>query len=249
MLSKLIITLQAKEHLNYGISSLMQGALMEMIDREYAEKLHTPGLNPYTQHVELYEGEAHWIITALNEEAKREIIDVLSAEDINELHIKHKDMTLTIADKKAEHISYDELLENTYFGDCSPYINIDFVTPTSFKVNGKYQFYPTVSNIFKSLITKHDSVSVTTEFFSDELIEQIENGVEIIKYRLRSTFFYLEGVKIPSFVGNVTLRIRGPKQFVNLINMLISFGEYSGVGMKTGIGMGAIKKNKEEKRG
>ena len=52
--------------------------------------------------------------------------------------------------------------------------------------------------------------------------------------------FHLEGIKIPSFVGNITLKINGTRQFVNLINMLCEFGVYSGVGIKTAIGMGSI---------
>ena len=108
-------------------------------------------------------------------------------------------------------------------------------------MDGRYRNYPVVSNIFKSLINKHDSISEKTEFYSEELIEQIENGVEIVKYRLRSTFFHLEGVRIPAFLGSITLHIRGSKQFVNLINMLAKFGEFSGVGIKCGIGMGAIE--------
>ncbi|MFR2564028.1 MAG: CRISPR system precrRNA processing endoribonuclease RAMP protein Cas6 [Anaerovoracaceae bacterium] len=56
---------------------------------------------------------------------------------------------------------------------------MEFVTPTAFKVDGRYRNYPAVSNIFKSLINKHDSISEKTEFYSEELIEQIENGVEM----------------------------------------------------------------------
>ena len=51
----------------------------------------------------------------------------------------------------------------------------------------------------------------------------------------------MEGVKIPGFKGDITIRIGGPQQMSNMAWMLAKFGEYAGVGIKTGIGMGAIK--------
>ena len=33
----------------------------------------------------------------------------------------------------------------------------------------------------------------------------------------------------------------GPQQFVNLMNLLVRIGEYSGVGIKTAMGMGAVE--------
>ena len=77
---------------------------------------------------------------------------------------------------------------------------------------------------------------------------QIEKYIEITDYRLMSTYFHMEGVKIKSFKGKLTFKIHGPKQFVNLINMLLRFGEYSGVGIKASIGMGAINVETKERR-
>ena len=241
MFNKLTIELKNDKKLDFGISSLMQGVLMELIDSGYAETLHEQGLNPYTQHVKFQDGSIKWVISTLTEESGKKILMPLLSDKLEQIHIRHKDFEFKINSRKIESVSYEELLESTYFGDSSPYINMEFVTPTAFKVDGRYRNYPAVSNIFKSLINKHDSISEKTEFYSEELIEQIENGVEIVKYRLRSTLFHLEGVRIPAFLGSITLRIRGPKQFVNLINMLAKFGEFSGVGIKCAIGMGAIE--------
>lgn len=47
-------------------------------------------------------------------------------------------------------------------------------------------------------------------------------------------------MKIPAFIGEVIINVRGPQQLSNLANMLIEFGTYSGVGIKTGMGMGGI---------
>jgi CRISPR-associated endoribonuclease Cas6 len=60
----------------------------------------------------------------------------------------------------------------------------------------------------------------------------------------------MEGVKIPSFVGKITFRMHGAQTMTNLAQMLFRFGEYSGIGIKTALGMGAVKMlSEEEMRG
>ena len=70
----------------------------------------------------------------------------------------------------------------------------------------------------------------------------------IIKYNLKSTSFHLEGTRIPSFVGWIVIRNDGPQTMGNFIKLLLRFGKFSGVGIKTGIGMGALQLiDREEK--
>ncbi len=178
---------------------------MEYIDETFADEIHKTGLNPYSQHVEIEGNIIKWHIMTMTKHAKDKIIKPLLNNEIIELHIKYKDVKLLITNKKIEERTYLDLLESTYFGDCMPYINIQFLTPTAFKVNGKYQFYPTIHNIFRSLVKKHDVISSDTEIFSKELMEEIEKNVEITRYNLRSTNFYLEGVKIPAFIGSISI--------------------------------------------
>ena len=78
------------------------------------------------------------------------------------------------------------------------------------------------------------------EVFGKDILETFEKHVEISMYKLRSTSFHLDGTKVPAFIGDVTIVVKGPVQLVNLANMLLTFGTYSGVGIKTGIGMGGI---------
>ena len=62
----------------------------------------------------------------------------------------------------------------------------------------------------------------------------------------------MEGVRIPGFQGEVTIKINGPQQMVNMAWMLAEFGTYSGVGIKTSLGMGGmmiLEKNETENGG
>ena len=41
-------------------------------------------------------------------------------------------------------------------------------------------------------------------------------------------------------MGELTIRVKGPQQMVNLAWMLVKFGTFSGIGIKTGLGMGGM---------
>ena len=134
------------------------------------------------------------------------------------------------------------MIDRYYIGSpCSPYITLDFLTPTAFRSNGKYVIFPSSQLIFSSLARKYDACSTGSKVCDELLFEYIYEKTEIIEYSLRSTKFPMEGVTIPSFVGSVKLKCTGNKEFRSLMNMLIKFGEYSGVGIKNSMGMGAIR--------
>ncbi len=79
-------------------------------------------------------------------------------------------------------------------------------------------------------------------YANDEtLMNAIFTDCEICEYKLRSTRFFVEKTKIPAFIGRVTIKIRGTQDFTRLVNMLLRFGEFSGTGIKTSMGMGAYK--------
>lgn len=240
MISTLTISLDNEKKVNYNSGSLLQGVLMEHIKSEYAEILHKSGVKPYSQHLSFQPDKINWKISTLTKEAREQIILPLLTQEDHTLRIKHLDLDLTVQGKSLEELSYDALMEKTYFGRCKPYLTLEFVTPTAFKVDGRYQFYPTVFHIFQSLAKKYDAVSGETEIFSEQLMKEISEHLFVTRYNLRSCAFSLEGVNIPAFKGQLTLKSTGPQMFTNLIHMLANFGTFSGVGIKTAIGMGAL---------
>ena len=156
MLGKLELKLKSKDKLEYQMSSLFHGALMEVLPEKYADYLHTSQLHPYTQHLEFREGEWYWIICCLNKEAIKIIIqDTLW--NIENIEIKNRNLTVLITRRSYSEITYQELMNRFYENDYSPYIQIHFLTPTAFKHKGRYLFYPDIRCIFQSLMNKYDS--------------------------------------------------------------------------------------------
>jgi CRISPR-associated endoribonuclease Cas6 len=138
-------------------------------------------------------------------------------------------------------ISYKQLIDNTYFANASDLIKVYFNTPTSFKIDGRYIIYPNIASIYKNLIRKFDTFSNEFALYDEEMLESLIDNSVITSYNLRSCSYSLESVRIPSFTGMITLKIHSSAQLAGLARLLFGFGEYSGIGIKTALGMGAMK--------
>ena len=240
MLARLEITLDNpdKVRLNHNISSLFQGAIIELINPNYAEILHKDGLKPYSQHIKFDNKGIKWIINTLNQEAYENIIRPLL--DVENITLKHKDLTLRINNKSETTKSYDNLINEKYDSKNKCFIKVRFETPTAFKSKGKYVFYPDLRLIFQSLINKFNDVSLLYKIQDENLLEKLIDNSHIVNYKLKSTKFYLERVRINSFVGEITIKVNGKQELINVANLLFTYGEYSGIGIKNALGMGGI---------
>lgn len=228
--------------LNTNMSSVMHGVIMELADAAFAEEMHMQAVRPYSQSVyKVAEDKWVWSINALNDYAAENIIDkVIGCKTV---YIKNRDAELSISDYSVYKTSFDDLFTENYLGEQRKrYLTMEFITPTAFKSNEKYVFMPDVSLIMKSLISKYDVLSTTTDIMDDNLIQAISENVSIVEYSLRSRQFYLEKTKIPGFMGRIKLKINGGQNMVNMIHMLADFAQYSGVGIKTALGMGVVRK-------
>lgn len=249
MLTRLHIIMEKPKDckISVNISSLLQGALMEIVNSESAEELHNGGRQPYSQYVEVLEHEIVWTVQTLTKQAYEQIIVPLLDEKVSSIYLRHRDREFRILDKIQKQMSYEQLRRDYYFTNCSRFVTIQFVTPTAFKSKGEYVFYPTVRLLMQSFMLKYDACSDDGELFSEEVLEHFVEHVKIVKYKLRSYEFHLEGTKVPAFLGEITLKIGGAQAFVNLAEYLVRFGEFSGVGIKCGMGMGGIRVVEKER--
>lgn len=240
MIGKLELKLKSQAELAYPMSSLFHGVLMELLPAEYAEVLHISQLHPYAQHLAYRDGDWYWVVCCLNEESVQKIIrDTLW--DLKKIHIKKNDQDVTIVQKQYTETSTKDLMESFYSEDKDSYIQIHFISPTAFKQQGKYVFYPNLHCIFQSLMNKYDVAAVKESMTDADTLESLEEGAEIIRYDLKSVKFPIEKVRIPAFIGKITIKMKGTQTMTNFAHMLFEFGEFSGVGIKTSLGMGCIK--------
>ena len=111
MVGRLELTLVSKE-IDYKNSSNLQGVIMENIDNEYADILHTQGYNPYSQYVYTKDNKVIWCINTLDEKAYDKIIQRLLDDKFNEFTIKNRETPIKITEKrilKVKCVSYRQL--------------------------------------------------------------------------------------------------------------------------------------------
>ena len=239
-LTKYEYTLETSAPIRSQMSSLFHGVLIESIPSGYADYVHYSQLHPYTQHIEINKECVKWVVTCLNDQAREYIIKE-GIDSLNEFDLKRQSIHVRIIGKKETKLSEQELTYQFYNEQASNIVKIKFVTPTAFKQAGRYLFLPDIRCIYQSLMNKYDVSAESNVMMDEEVLNQLTEDTFMIGYRLQSVSFQLEGVRIPSFIGEVRWKIKGPQTMVNYANMLLRFGTFSGVGIKTSLGMGAIE--------
>ena len=176
---------------------------------------------------------------SLNEEAYENIIMPLS--ECTDIFLRKKGLSISVCNKRMHLKNDNELITEFYEKKCPKYLEIKFQTPTAFKSDGKYVIYPDLGLIYASLMRKYSAVSEAFDMFDEETLEALVEQSEIVRYRLQTVPFPLEKVQITGFTGSICIHIRGPETMARYLRMLFKFGEFAGVGIKTGMGMGAMK--------
>lgn len=239
MFTKLRMELEA-DSLDYRQSSNLQGVIYENISSAYVDQLHVQQLHPYSQCLVREDERPVWYIKTMDEEARKEIIEVLQKESFQSFTIKNG-TKVVIKNKQIETVDSAEWMNEFYDIKGERYLYFEIQTPTAFKQNGSYVIMPDLRLIYQSLMNKYSAVSEQMQMLDTETLEQLTANSEIVRYRLHSTYFPLEGISVPGFRGELTIRFKGADTLARYARLLMHLGEFSGIGIKTAMGMGAIK--------
>lgn len=241
MLTKIKLPFRSGAGLRYGYrtASLFHGLLMELIAPDYAEYLHENALHPFSLHVDQTENGGVLSVSALTAEAAGQIMPPLRS--LKTAYLSQKDDELTFGAQSEQTVSYHELFRRHYIHeDAARLIVLDFTAPTAFKSAGQYVNMPSARLIVSGLAKRYDATCGIHDTVYDTLFEEIEQRVTVSAFRIRSASFPMEGVRIPAFMGQVTLKVSGNQTFRSYVNMLCEYAQYAGIGIKTGLGMGAV---------
>ena len=225
-----------------AIGPYLQGVLMEHLDAAYVGQLHNHSFNPYSQYcwVDKENQECIWRINTLTDEASNQIIRPI--QEIDSILVRRSNLSLKVKTKIIETIEL-KCLTDRIRDDNQKKSSLTFLTPTSFKSSGSYVFMPSVRFILQNLLMHYDALYGDSGEIDEETLQYMEQNVKILSYRLHSQYFsHVSGThKIPAFMGSLTLSCQGPQPIVGLVRMLLNFGEYAGIGIKTAMGMGGMK--------
>lgn len=220
------------------LSTKFQGFLMEKLEPDYVTWLHEQETNPYSLKIIHQKDKTLWSLHLLTDEAVKQILPVLLELKRVELH----DLpTLMVESLSMQDLSSEQLFEFFNENQDRSLFTIHFQTPTGFRSQGEYVLFPTMRLIFQSLMMKYARLVENRQDIEEETLDYLVKHSRITSYRLESSYFKVHGKKIPGFRGKLTFKITGPNTLKAYANMLLKFGEYSGLGMKTSLGMGGLE--------
>ena len=221
MIKKYRLPIQAEGGLlRFEHSYALYGELMSRIDSDIADMLHMEGFTPLSQHLELNRKGAAWIVTTFDDTVSEAFL--CAVHEIKGISLRDSELILNLSDPFLENeTSFESLLRESSNTMQHTRNRIEFVSPTGFKSDEQYVLYPTSDLILKSLITKWNAVC--TDYVIDD--------AELVKMNQH----------IRAFSGSVSMRAKLAAPLERIYTMLLRFGEYSGVGIKTALGMGGIK--------
>ncbi|WP_196607241.1 CRISPR system precrRNA processing endoribonuclease RAMP protein Cas6 [Pectinatus frisingensis] len=241
-----ITPLENNERIHFNMGSIMHGFLMESLPPATAQYLHSTDARPYSQHIQTENNIGIWQINALRNDIMGYIDGLIEDWDGHDIYLKQRDKKYHLQlFYVSPQYSYQKF-SKYFFTDAEPgrSLNIRFAVPTSFKVYGKYQIFPDIRLILSSICKRWNALSDSVVFDDEQALADICSSTFIKNYHLSSMRFALEKVKITGFGGKIEIMITGPDMTARWINMLMAYGQFCGVGIKTALGMGAVKVQK-----
>ena len=238
MLAQINMELESKE-LNMNMASLFHGYLMENIDSAYAEYFHYNTTNPFTSCIfkDTKEDKFFWRVTTFSQKAYDMLMSYFSKGIPEKIYLKNKDLEINVKSFSIQKKSYEDL-----FLEATERKRIKLMSPTSFKSDGITHIFPNISTLISGVIAKINQHSETAELEDKKIVNELLEKVYIKDYNLKTKIFHLESIKIKGFIGTMDLAIKGEdRTLANILNFLILMSEYTGLGIKTSLGMGGVK--------
>lgn len=225
-----------------SMGSLMQGVLMEQIPGDKAEQLHQQGLRPYSQCVyfDKQAQQARWRFGYLTNEAYDVLYPPIANTD--SVYIQHDEYSIGLkVPVKILDSSCKALADQIFQAEKAPSgCEMQFLTPASFKQQGHYINIPDLRLLFQSLLQRWNTFTDFASLAEEHLPEKLAEACQLTRYNLYSQAFSLEGRRIYGFGGRMCLRFHGNDMVRRILGLLCLYAPYSGIGIKTAIGMGAV---------
>ncbi len=239
---KVICSYDQEVKASYHWGSLFHGVLMKALPTKTAESLHNVDeARPFSQYVyTLPANRLEWHIGSWDVGVAEEIIKAVNS--LEQIYLEQKNLTL-----KVEGVEFNKESEETYLNrfftveEPSRRYELQFVTPSTHKSAGEYVIFPTPFLILQNILLRIQPFLTKYSLDDSEAWEQVVNNLRIVRYNLRSASYSVGGAWIKGYLGSVQLSIRGPEQLVRLAGMLLGFAEYTGIGIKTSLGMGGTR--------
>lgn len=218
----------------------LYAALLERAPTAFATELHRDGVTPVSQFLDCRDGMMCWTVNLLGEQCEECLSPVL--DKVKPYYLHREQLNLVPVSIKKSHIAGVEelfsLAEKQKDNIC-----LEFVTPTAFKRKGKYYNLPDTELIFHNLVQKWNATLTECPIEDEDSagVDTMAAGFICESFHLHSSRYYLKGHPISGFEGTMVLRNQLHGFHRQLADTLLVFAGYSGIGIKTTLGMGGVK--------
>lgn len=244
-LAILELTLRAPKDVKIvqSIGSVMHGVLMEALPAADSAWLHQYSRRPFSQYIR-FDTESQtvkWRVASLSQSVREKVLERLLMLP-KSIFLKQKGFALEVLEQSwIKETNYSDLMDQ-FLGETQTYrkIKLEFMSPTSFKTDGNYSFFPQLTLIYQNLLRRWNTFSDADTLDEELIVTELIKHTKISDYRLNSQQFSLEKTRIPAFKGSIDIRADRALMVPKILALLAMYAEFSGIGIKTALGMGGI---------
>ena len=218
----------------------LYAAQLSQTPEGFGAALHQNAVTPLSQFVWAEKtGALHWTVSLLGE-ISEEILSPL-LEGVPSLYLERDRVELRVTAIRSDWVhDVDELFARAARQEGRHALR--FQTPTAFKSRGQYVNLPTTRLLMQSLVQKWNGSFLDCPIEDEDGlgVETLAAGLRWRGFQLRDQSYRLKGSAIPGFVGRTVVENRLSGFHRQLADALLLFSGYSGVGIKTALGMGGV---------
>lgn len=214
--------------------------LLDQIPDQAAERFHNQEQHALTQYLDR---DHVWTINLFGEEAIERFGDVLERTDRIVLHTD----VLSVLERHFQPIGEPEDFLRQGKETASRKTILQFMSPAAFKQAGRYAIFPQEDLLLQSLLMKWNEACPNYSLEDADMLAEMKKGIHIVDYSLRTSRFQLKNTAIPCFYGKIFVEARLPIVLQEIWNALFCLAPYSGIGIKTTLGMGGVTVTYQER--
>lgn len=236
MIASYVFHIDTNDPLPAGRAYSFYSCLLSMLSEDYAEALHAQGETPISQFLYREGSETFWRVNLLDQYAADAVCPILDGLKTLPLHSGE----IGIEQTERRTATAETLIQDAARNGATRFFKLLFRSPTAFKQAGRYVILPDKELILQSLVNKWNTAFPSYPLGDADALRMLTEGIRVSDYRLRTTRFSIKENKIPGFIGELTLDAQLAAPIMELWTLLLAFSEYSGVGIKTALGMGGV---------
>ena len=212
----------------------LYAAMLERAPRDFGARLHESAVTPVSQYV----SGGLWQVSLFGEDAALNLSPVLEQMQTVFLRREQTELGLQLLDRDTIS-SVEELLDR----QLPQRGTLHLMTPTAFKSAGVYQLLPTQRLLIQSLILKWNGCFGAECPIEDDGggLEALAAGLRYRSVRLDTRDYAMKHTRIPGILGEIAYENNLSGFHRQLSDALLTFGTYSGIGIKTALGMGGLQ--------